>query len=282
MNDFKALVFQNPMLIDMKRAYRRFFGVSRMKAMNAAVLVLACILYGILILITVAYRTAFSPQALVHVQTFLICFTVPSVMHGAIAAEREKRTWDLLLVAPVSNAQIVIGKFIGGVVTLFAVVGLMLIPTLIAFDPNGSVDFMSLLKSEVVSIFFGVLLVALSLTVSARTKRTYSAQIGIYGLLVMALIVWPILAAAMGSQGIEPLLHFLNPFYAIAEVWNQDVSSYNYEPYTSMHTEYRGLYNGWIHMILYSILTSVLLMFTIAKLKALDDEGVGRRGNAKS
>ncbi|HZH97970.1 MAG TPA: hypothetical protein VEX38_03290, partial [Fimbriimonadaceae bacterium] len=109
-----------------------------------------------------------------------------------------------------------------------------------------------------------------------------SAQIGIYGLLVMALIVWPILAAAMGSQGIEPLLHFLNPFYAIAEVWNQDVSSYNYEPYTSMHTEYRGLYNGWIHMILYSILTSVLLMFTIAKLKALDDEGVGRRGNAKS
>jgi ABC-type transport system involved in multi-copper enzyme maturation permease subunit len=276
MKNLRGLVFENPMLIDMKRAYRRFFGVSRMKAANAAVLVLSAILYGILLLITLAYRTAFSAEAMVHVQTFLICFVIPSVMHGAIAAEREKRTWDLLLVAPVTNAQIVIGKFIGGTITVLVIFGLMLIPLLLSFEYKGQVSFWSVVRAQAISLSFGIFLTALSLGISARSKRTFGAQIGIYGLIVLTLIVWPMMAASMGLHGKEETTMIFNPFYAIDIAWDRgeffDFARQRY---------YRSIYfTGWFHSILYLGLTAAILIVTTLKLKAPDQEGLGRKANA--
>src|SRR5437868_1944057 len=130
---FRELVIDNPLIIEFKRSVRRFFGVSKHSSVNAVVLVISCLLYGLLLLVTISNRSGMSPLIIIWVQTFIFCFVIPANLHGAIAGERERRSWDFLLVAPISNLQIVVGKLLSGLATVGTTVVLMLPPILICY-----------------------------------------------------------------------------------------------------------------------------------------------------
>ena len=49
-------------------------------------------------MLVVNARGDLPPIALILFQTMLFCFFGPAMLHGAIAGERERRSWDLLLV----------------------------------------------------------------------------------------------------------------------------------------------------------------------------------------
>lgn len=261
----RELTVENPLLIEFRRAVRRFFGVSKHSAVNAMVLVISCLGYGLLLLITIANRSAMSPVAIVFVQTFLFCFLIPANLHGAIAGERERRSWDLLLASPISNLQIVVGKMLSGLAAVGSTVLLMLPPLVISFAGDSEASVLKVVQVQMVSIGFALFLAALTMFISARSKRTYSAQLMTYACLIVGMIVyWVFVEVASGGEGRQTLL-YLHPFYAIGAVWGYENSA---SPL---------MYNGLFHFLVYTALATVLLIVTVETLQVADGEEGRRR-----
>ncbi|BAM04955.1 ABC transporter permease subunit [Phycisphaera mikurensis] len=57
---------------------------------------------------------------LAYAQVLGVCLLAPLFMAGAIASERQGRTWDVLLTTPLSNLQVVLGSLLGRLFFVFA------------------------------------------------------------------------------------------------------------------------------------------------------------------
>ncbi len=265
----RNLFIENPMLIEFRRGVRRFFGVSKLGAVTGAVLVVSVLLYGLLLLITAANREGMSPVAIIYVQTFLYCFVVPANLHGSIAGEREKRTWEMLMVAPISNIQIIVGKLLGGICTIFLVAILMTPPIIMSFSGDPESSILKLFKAEMISLGFAMFLAAVSIFISSRSKRAYGAHLLIYSFLVVALIVYPLFVEVARGGGGEDSLSFwlfLHPFYAIAAVWSPG----------SMHAESIA-YNGLFHLVAFAGMGAILCLITTETLQVAEGDPGRRR-----
>lgn len=263
---FRELVIDNPLQIEFKRAFRRFFGVSRTGALNTAVLIICVVLYALLMTIVITYREYMSPIAILYIQLLLLTFIVPSNLHGAIAAEKEKRTWDMLLVAPITNAQIVIGKLIGGVLLLLFISALLLPATLISFTGDHQATFSMVFAGEVLILGFALFLATLSIFVSSHAKRAFAAQLTIYAILILGLLIWPMFASVLapGRDGIQLML--LHPFVALGMLWDP-----GYDRPES------GLFNGYLQFGVYLLFAAFLVFVTIKDLSNSEDAGSRRR-----
>lgn len=269
--NFRKLVIENPLHFEFKRGVRRFFGVSRSGALNTAVLVICVLFYAGLMLMVISYREFMSPLGIMFLQLFLLTFVVPSSLHATIAGEREKRTWDVLSVAPISNAQIVVGKFIGGLL-MIAFISLLLLPaTIISFGGDYEATLGKLIQGQFVVLGFCVFLAALSVYISSKAKRAFSAQLAIFAVLILGLLVWPMFASIVSGYNNEaaPLLMF-HPYYALQRVWDTGMS------WADTYQNYQPLFNGWNQLAVYLILATTLVALTIRTL--VDNEnGEGRR-----
>src|SRR5438067_2544501 len=109
---WRTLVMENPMAIEVNRFRRRFLEGGRGKTVNTMILVVAIVAYAALLLVIANMSGDFPPVALIFLQTGVFTLLTPAMMYGSISGERERRSWDLLLVAPITHAQIVVGKFL--------------------------------------------------------------------------------------------------------------------------------------------------------------------------
>lgn len=268
---FRKLVLENPLHFEFKRGVRRFFGVSRSGALNTAVLALCVLFYAGLMLMVITYREFMSPIGIMYLQLFLLTFIVPSSLHATIAGEREKRTWDVLSVAPITNAQIVVGKLIGGFL-MIAFISLLLLPaTIISFRGDYEATIGKVLAGQMVVLGFCMFLAALAVYVSSKAKRAFAAQLSIYALLILGLLVWPMFASVLSGydSNAAPLLMF-HPYYALERVWSGGNS------WSGSPQQYQSLFNGWNQLIMYLVLALILVLLTINTL--VDNEnGEGRR-----
>jgi ABC-type transport system involved in multi-copper enzyme maturation permease subunit len=109
-------------------------------------------------------------QALCIFQLFLILFIIPATTAGAISGERQRQTWDLLLVTRLSRFGIVWGKLITGVgfgfLLLFASMPLFSLVFLF-----GGVEPGDIVQTYLVFIATILLLGTTSLFISATTRR---------------------------------------------------------------------------------------------------------------
>lgn len=216
---FEALIKQNPMRIEIARFRRRFLGFGGSTANNAVfALVLLC--YTGLVMMVLNLRGDLPPIWLVQFQTALFCFFGPAMLHGAIAGERERRSWDLLLVAPITKAQIVVGKFMGAVVALAigaVALGIPIVITTIAYNRT---PLQQILLAEFVSLAFCTLVCAWTLFISARVRRPFMALGASIGSLALALLVFPMLTATLvGSDRFTmEATNYLNPFFTLFNV----------------------------------------------------------------
>lgn len=280
---FRELFIDNPMLIEVKRFNRKFLGASKSRGLNTATQVFAVLLYLLLLGVTIQFRQMFQPSWIIQLQTFLLCFVMISLMHGSIAAEREKRTWDVLMTAPVSAAQVVVGKFMLGVLGALVLAGFFLIPVLVVLHPGMSLDASSgvvgesvlqMIIAEVISLSFAFCLAAVTLYISSKVKRAFGAQALMYGLLLIALVVYPMFmgmifsgrSSASGEfTGIETL--FAHPFFAVF------FASYVPRSYDNF-TEVPGYFGGWQQALFYGTITVFCLWRTSKSLHL--KEGVGK------
>ena len=271
---------ENPMMVEITRFRRKFFGTGG-SAVNGVILALTLMIYiGILALVWY-FRKDANPIYLIYLQTFLFTLLGPSILHAAIAGERERRSWDFLLVAPVSQGQIVTGKFMGaGAATLACAVALLLpIAIGVAFYDRNSTYYLpdatgttfwsaawNIGLAELLSVSWGFVVAAMTLFFSARCKRGFVALGTVLAILVASLIVWPILLSSGGMlfEHTNNILNFFHPFWAIGQIESANVLSRENQVWEKIY--------GLPQIIVYIGMTAVFLFWTERTLRFADGE----------
>jgi ABC-type transport system involved in multi-copper enzyme maturation permease subunit len=282
---WRELVVENPMIIEVSRFRRRFLEGGRGKSVNTTILVLAIVAYAALLLVIANLSGDFPPVALIFLQTGVFCFLGPALTFGSIAGERERRSWDLLLVAPISHAQIVFGKFMAAAAGILGATVLFLLPTLFTAltykgdwnSYNGQSDNVisgsyALIGQEIISITFALMITAMALLFSARCRRGLMALGIVLGALFIGLIAFPMILAIMTSgTGMADLVNLTHPFMAINRLEELRHASANYGGVDDYHM-FGGLWYGLVQGLLYLGITGVFLTWAIKTVTFADGE----------
>lgn len=280
---FLELLFDNPLLVESRRFARRFFGVTRLGRATKVLLWLTGTIYIVMLGLAFASRKALSSDGVFYFQSGIFALVVPLLTYGAIAGEKEQRSWDLLAVAPISKAKIVLGKYISSLAAVLAIAvlvsPLLFIAYFFGFASLGQERFMEVVTGEVISLGFGAALAGLCIWISSMATRGITAQALCYGGLVAWMVLLPAisLAALWALQMNSPYAQesavegwinatlFANPFYANAVAFRQAGGSSYSGPELGL------LYNAGTQLLLYAAVASTSLTLAIRRLNKGDD-----------
>ncbi len=262
------------MIVEVTRFRRRFLTFGPNPITNV-MLALVLVIYFSLILVLIAARGSIPPLALVMGQTGIFALAAPAMLHSAIVGERERRSWDLLLVAPISKAQIVVGKFLGALSALSVASFFFAIPIALSWflslgkSLGGGSGLIEVILGELVSLSFTILVCAFTMLISARVKRSFMALGVTLGSLLVFLGLLPALfgTALSGDRIGTEFLLLGHPLMALNELYiraspYQDTN----DPLFSM-----ALY-GLPHVVIYSALSAVMIGWTINTLTFAENE----------
>ena len=162
--------------------------------------------------------------AVMYIETLVIVALAPAYTAGLISQEREKQTFDLLAVTPISSLAIVVGKLLSGLSYLALIVGASIPIASVAFL-FGGVDVVDLVRGYALLIVTGIGIGSVGVWCSAAMKRSQPATVSAF--VITALLVlgasgsWIILAARASNEreaGPPEALLYLNPFAAMSDV----------------------------------------------------------------
>jgi ABC-type transport system involved in multi-copper enzyme maturation permease subunit len=205
----RYLVTENPMCFEATRTARRFFrtGGDTGRGVNAVVLGIIGVVYLWCLVAVFRYKEDWSFW-LGAIEMLLVTLVVPASMYAAVSGEREKLTWDALIMTRLTPAQIVAGKALWRMGLVAAIVALFLPPLVLshvvgATAGNSAPEFHTwgaLFASQALILCWGWFLAGFSLWVSAATKRTATTlsllAAGLLGFLVIA----PMLVGIFGGN----------------------------------------------------------------------------------
>jgi ABC-2 type transport system permease protein len=169
---------------------------------------------------------------LAFIQLSLVSLFAPALAAGAISGERERQTFDVLLVSRMTAGAIVFGKLVSSVAFMLLLI-VSALPLFAAVFLFGGIDFEQFLVTQILTVTTAVTIGAVSLFLSAAFRRTLSSTVvsygvafaGMIGTLVAGLLfTLALMLRAPGglsaSGGDSHPLLFANPFYALFVVLN--------------------------------------------------------------
>jgi ABC-type transport system involved in multi-copper enzyme maturation permease subunit len=169
--------------------------------------------------------------AVMYIEALVIIALAPAYTAGLISQEREKQTFDLLSVTPISSLAIILGKLLSGLSYLGLVVGASIPIASMAFL-FGGIDVIDLVRGYTILVVTGIGVGSIGVWCSAAMKRTQPATVSAF--VITALLVlgatgsWIVLASRSIPDGTgrppEALL-YLNPFAAVSDVICQATGS---------------------------------------------------------
>jgi len=279
------LVAKNPMLIEVSRYRRKLFSFSRSNPMGGMIVAMVAIAYVGIVSMIVSFRTDISPFVLIDIQTAIFMLIAPILLHSAIAGERERRSWDLLLAAPITKAQIVVGKFLGALSAMaigaaffvfpIAVTALSYHPQVYNYGYNGvivdptqnlvaySTSFWNLALAEMVCLSATALVSAITIFFSARVKRSFMALGTTLGLMVLGLMVLPAMAEPTLNAA-DPVL-IMHPVFALGRLSELGMTGH----------QNQFVSDAWIgfpQILFYLGLTGVMLAWSVNTLNFAENE----------
>lgn len=162
--------------------------------------------------------------AVVVIETLVVVALAPPYTAGSISQEREKQTFDLLAVTPVSSLGIVLGKLVSGLAYLALLVGVSIPLASVAFI-FGGVEFTTLLLAYLLIASSALGVGSIGVASSALMRRTQPATVGAFILAGLVIVgatgMYVILSGIADSKG-QPrppdALLYLNPFVAMADL----------------------------------------------------------------
>ena len=200
-------LLDNPMMAEVGR----FRQVARGKTLGSiglrAVLLFALLIAGFITWIAMNTSGDMPPGVPITAQLAFCCIAIPLRFYGAIAGERERRSWELLRVAPVTNSQIAVGKLASMVFMALLIHAIFLLPLLFSLvsyysdntwrtfgmpsyrPPTVSLD--QVFLAEIYSIIVSVFVCSLTLFFSARSKRAFTALALTLGTLLSVFVFMP-------------------------------------------------------------------------------------------
>lgn len=175
----------------------------------------------------------------------ILLFIVPGVSANAISGERDRQTLIPLQVTLMSPLAIFAGKVASSaafvLLLVIAALPILAVPYLI-----GGISLTNVVLSVITLMALGIMLAMIGVSCSAIFKRTQTATLSAYGivltLVIGTLIALAVLAVIDGSRGtdeVRPPLAALypNPFIAIADAAG-DIGSPGDGPFTPIKQEF--------------------------------------------
>src|SRR5262245_50264435 len=163
--------------------------------------------------------------AVLMIETLVVVALAPAYTAGAITSEREKQTYDLLAVTPISSLSLVVGKLLSGL-SYLALIVLASFPIACLAFLFGGIDPVDIVRGYVVLVAAGLAIGAIGIWCSAAMARTQTATVAAF-IVTAALVVglsaaWAGLDARLSESGRsdrppQALLLF-NPFIAQMDV----------------------------------------------------------------
>lgn len=229
---WQKLVSHNPMMAEPARFVRQLTSPGQWKGQQIVMGVIVAIIFLFFMAMTIVYSDSMEPGAMIYVMMGLIVLVVPVNLHGVIAGEREKRSLDMLLAAPLSAQQIVFAKILRVLVPLTLIVVGFGIPGYIlaikrsvqgaytSYADNTPHEFLLVTNGLLLTFFFAVFVAVLTVYISSITRNTVSALISSIGALFFYLAVLPLMLMPFFwlSPWVGEVVGMLHPFGALTMV----------------------------------------------------------------
>lgn len=280
----RRLFLTNPLLEEATRAWRKFFRVAGGPGKGVSYLVVGIIalIYLWLLAEIVVYQGDLSDM-LLFVQLTVVTLVMPTSVYGAISGERERTTWEALILTRLTPGQIVAGKVLWRVVTLLILMAVFLVPILVSrlvADPasSGSANRSAgvFVLEELMTFLWGLGLCAYGLWVSANTRRSVTSIALIFVSLLGVLALLPALFSILmpgsdmadfgGNYGMWLIMH-INPFYALTQMLSSQRYPYSEDMGPSLGF---GAWGGF-QAVIYAIGTVVFLYATYRSLRIYEE-----------
>lgn len=204
---FRHLILDNPMTLESTRFWRRFLraGSDTGRGVNVTAISLVAVLYLWILFAIFRYHEDMS-HVLLTLEVGLLTLLVPGSMYAAISGERERLTWDGLIMTSLSPGQIVVGKLLSRVALILGIAALFVPPLALCYyyavtGPGRSREhvFSDLLLAQAIIITWGFLLAGFSLWVSTKTNRPVTTLSIVTITLLSFLFLVPMLLGLFGG-----------------------------------------------------------------------------------
>jgi ABC-2 type transport system permease protein len=180
---------------------------------------------------------------------WFLAFVVPILCMGSISQEWASGTIESLMTAPVTDAQVVVGKFLGslGFVTVLLAPTLVYVVLLLAYaEPK--LDIGPVFTGYVGMVFVAALFVAVSLFCSSLTRSQVIAAVSAFAILaVITILPW-----LVGAWTVLP------------EFWRKAVNQAVYARYVDFS---KGILDTG-HVLFFLVTTAVFLFLTTKVLES--------------
>lgn len=183
-------------------------------------------------------------QSFLGILASLVLFLTPLLAMGVYSEERKRGTMELLMTSPITEGQVVLGKFLASVSLLI----LMVLPTAAyaayMFAHSDPVPPWRLIAGGYLGVLLlGSSLLAIGSFLSSLTENQLIAAMLIF---VVSLVLWLVDFAAQGSGALARALQYLSILQ-------------HYEPFTRGVIDTTGLvfYGSWIFLGIFLTLLSV-------------------------
>jgi len=137
----------------------------------------------------------------------VMLFMIPMLTMGLFAEEKKRGTMELLLTTPVSNIQVLAGKYLASVtfvVIMFALSGI----TISALFIYGSPEWKPILGGYLGLLLYAMALLAVGLFISTLTENQIVSVVITFGVI---LVLWLIESFATGAEGMtKDVLSYLS------------------------------------------------------------------------
>lgn len=201
-----------------QKEYKQYFISPIAYAVSFAILLILGVIFYVNILAGTAQQTAPTVQAVLAPLVTLMLFSTPGITMRSLAEEQKSGTLEILLTAPVRDWEVVVGKWLGGVLFLLTLLLITwLYPIVLNQLVKPGID-QGLMASGYLGLF---LLASAFLAIGVMVSSFFSNQIAAFFVTLGVLLVWWMIgypAQINGTTGgllnyLDLSQHYYNTFY---------------------------------------------------------------------
>jgi ABC-type transport system involved in multi-copper enzyme maturation permease subunit len=117
---------------------------------------------------------------------------------SAVALEKDRKTFDLLLLTNLSNSDLVLGKLLAGMLAVIVIV-VATLPLLLILSLLGGVSTSQIIRIELVTLASALVAGSLGSTIALWREKTFQALAMTVLVLVLWLVAWEVVAAGAST-----------------------------------------------------------------------------------